>query len=313
MRTRVLVTLAVTFMTWLWAAGLRAQDIVDEALQDFPTQTQHLEYSNSAKLRELPSYNKLKQRYLGSQLQKLEKSLATVGIEDADVDELVLGWQSVGGAKSLDDWDLYGVAAGRFNGDDISRQAAAQGVKPTPVGSLKVYCLGPDRPVTCLVMLDDALGAFGTLKQLSAMLAARGGQSQGLSSVTSFANLVNETKSDAPIWGVAEGSAVADWLRSSMPAQDSSMQLDWSQAFSDVDALAYTINVADKAHLGMKLECKSPGAAANLQQVLNGLRAFEQMAWQNKNPSLPNPFENVQVKSAGKRVELDLDTPVPGA
>src|SRR5215471_17162393 len=76
--SRIMPALATALFA---AAGLQAQeqDIVKEALQFFPADTVHLEYSNPAKLRKLPNYASLRQRYLGAQLQKIEQSLGKLG------------------------------------------------------------------------------------------------------------------------------------------------------------------------------------------------------------------------------------------
>ena len=306
-----LIILGIASLGLVRPSAAQAQEIVDEALQDFPSGTQRLEYSDSAKLRQLPSYDILRQRYLGARLQQLEKSLAKLGIKESDINELVLGWQG-GSGQNANEWDLYGIAAGRFNSDEIASQAAAQGLKPRPVGVAKAYCLTADTAGTCLAVLDDTRGAFGTLKQISAIATARSGNAAGLNSAGGFANLVNESKSDAPIWGVAEGAAVTDWLRASMPSQ-SNMDLDWTQAFSGVKTMSYSINVTEKVHLEMKLNCQDAATASGLRQVLDGLRSFQQMAWQNKNPSVPNPFENVAVNASGAQVDLSLDTVYPAA
>ena len=109
MKVRTLLAAVLLPAALLGPTALRAQDLVKDALQSFPTQSVRLEYSNSAKLRKLPDYTVLRQRYLGPQLQKLEKSLSQLGIQESDVDELVLGWQA--GSSGL---DLNGLALGRF-------------------------------------------------------------------------------------------------------------------------------------------------------------------------------------------------------
>ncbi|HME56862.1 MAG TPA: hypothetical protein VKF63_00880 [Terracidiphilus sp.] len=142
------------------------------------------------------------------------------------------------------------------------------------------------------------------------MLAARAGSGQGLISNNSFADLVNGARPDAPIWGHAESSAAAEWMRASIPGQDS-MQMNWSRLLSGVDSLAYAIKPGEKVHLQMTFSCKSQAAAADLRLLLDGLRLVEKMAWLGKNPKAPNPFENVELDSSGDSVELQLDTPAP--
>jgi hypothetical protein len=154
------------------------------------------------------------------------------------------------------------------------------------------------------------MGAFGSSKQLSAMVGAREGGEEGLTSNDVFAHLVSGSRPDSPIWGVATGAAIGDWIRNSMPGQES-MHFDWSQVFSGVDALTYSINVAERLHIVLRFECSSSTGAANLRQVLGGLQILQRMAWQGQNPSLANPLESMQLESSGERLEVKLDTPMP--
>ena len=62
-----------------------------------------MEYSGLATLRTLPNYVNLRQRFTGPRLAGLETSLAQLGIQEGDIDELLLGWKT--GAKEM---ELYG-------------------------------------------------------------------------------------------------------------------------------------------------------------------------------------------------------------
>ena len=297
----------------LAASGLQAQEkLVQEALQYFPPQTIHLEYSSPAQLRKLPNYSSLRARYLGPQLRKLEQSLTKLGIQESDVDVLVLGWRT-GGAEP----DSYGLAEGRFDAKRIAQDAASAGFAPAPIAGLdgaSAYCLSdtqpPDSGGTCVMVLSDSTGAFGSRQALASMLRARRGSASTAAWDERLKALASEEKSETPIWGVAVGPAIAQWFKNSMPGQDS-LELDWSQAFAGVQALAYRINAADQVHLDLELECATPGAASSLRQLLDGLKGFQQLAWPSQHPNQPNPFQAVEVDSAGQRVNLKLTTPYP--
>ena len=301
-------------LTALLAGGaLKAQEqeIVKEALQYFPSQTVRIEYSNPAKLRKLLNYASLRQRYLGPQLQKLEKSLSKLGIQESAVDELALGW-GTGGTES----DLYGLAQGHFDAQAIARDAAGAGLKPVPMGPAlpNAYCLpsgsSSASDTTCVAVLGDSLGAFGSLKALSSILHARSGGGFTTSVDEHLKALAGEDKSEAPIWGVAVAPAIAAWFKTSMPGQES-LELDWSQTFANVQALSYSVDAADQVHLDLRLDCTTPEAAMSLRQLLDGLRSFQQLAWPSQHPNQPNPFQAVEVDSAGQRVTLKLMTPYP--
>ncbi|MBZ5516722.1 MAG: hypothetical protein LAN62_18110, partial [Acidobacteriia bacterium] len=75
------------------AAWAEAQEVVKEALTSFSPQTIRLEYLSPAKLRSVPNYASLRQRYVGPSLRTMEQSFEKLGMKESDVDELVLGWR----------------------------------------------------------------------------------------------------------------------------------------------------------------------------------------------------------------------------
>lgn len=291
--------LAVLFIS---VAG-HGQDLVKEALASFPLDTVRMEYSNPAKLRMLPDYAALHQRYLAADLRKLEAELAGLGIRDTDINEVVLGW-----APSGDKLAFEGVADGHFDPQAMAQHAAAGGISSTPMGSDSAYCFGNSDTAPCVAPLGHSLGAFGTLSSLEAMLDARNGRAVALGSKQSFNTLVEQGRKDTPIWGVAVGQAVPDWFKGSMPAQKN-LQLDWSTAFKSVESLTYSVQPADQVRLNVQMNCISDQAAADLRRVFDGLRLFQKMAWQNQYPNVPNPFDNLVIDASGHAVLLTLTTP----
>lgn len=281
----------------------RAQDLVTQALATFPLDTVRVEYSSPARLRTLPDYATLHRRYLAPGLRTLEAQLASLGIQESDIHEVVLGW-----VPSGDRLGLEGVADGRFDPRAMARHAAASGVSSTPVGSIAAHCFGNSDTSPCVAALGQSLGAFGTLTELQAMVEARSGQAMSLSSKQSFDAMVEQARKDAPIWGVAVGQAVPDWFKGSMPAQKN-LQLDWSAAFKSVESLTYSVQPADQVHLNVQMNCVSDQGAGDLRRVFDGLRLFQKMAWQNQYPNVPNPFDNLVIDASGRAVLLTLTTP----
>lgn len=298
---RALAALAVVAM--LAPAPAAAEDLVKEALASFPPKTVRLEYSSPAKLRDLPDYAKLRQHYLGPSLRELETSLGKLGIEEGDIDELALGWQS--GASGL---VMQGLAAGNFNSSDVARKAAAQGIKPVLTAGQAAYCFGADSDSPCVMILSPTLGAFGVGSALRRMAQARGGQAPSLNSDSSFVSLVTQGRKDTPIWGVATGPAVVDWFKGWMPSQKN-LQLDWQIQFQSVQSLAYSVKPKEQVELDVQMECTSVQSAGSLRQVFDGLKLFQQVAWQQQNPGRPNPFQGLAVDSSGPQVLLTLNTP----
>jgi hypothetical protein len=298
--TCLLRILAVTLVALPGAAP--AQDLVKEALSGFPTQTVRLEFSSPAKLRSLPNYASLRQRYIGPRLRKLVEALGELGIREEDISALVLGWQP-GSAEMA----LYGFATGRFSAQAIAESAGQRNMPTTPIAGKQAYCLEAGLAGTCVVVLQDSLGAFGSLTALTSMLEAREGQIPSLGSDNRIASIVAGANQEAPIWGVAMGAAVGDWFRGWMPNQGN-VKLDWGKVFGDVNSLTYSVAAGDNVTLGLKMDCKSAESAASLRQVLEGLKLVQQIAWDSQNPGKPNPYQAMNVGLEGHEVSLNLTT-----
>ena len=299
MRRILLSLMVVTALTGIAQNGAGA-DFVSTAMTGFPAQTLRVEYNSAAKLRKLPNYQALRQRFLGPRLQQFESSLAQIGIGENDIDELMIGWKP--GDKEM---DLYGFASGRFDKAQVASRAAAQNLTPTPIAGQQAYCLQAGVAGTCVVVLENSLGAFGPLTALTSLLEAHAGQAPGLNSDERFTGLLAQTRKDAPIWGIALESAIGDWFRGWLSLQ-SSLKLDWSRVFEKVDSLIYSIDAADKVNLDMKLNCTAPEDAATLRQVLEGLKMAQQLAWQAQNAGRANPYEAMNVSLDGKQVALQI-------
>lgn len=281
-------------------AVAQGQDLVKESLASFSPQTVRVEYSRLSKLRSLPNYQNLRQRFVGPRLRAMEESFAKLGVQEGDIDEIVLGWRP--GSSTM---DLEGMVVGRFTAKGISESASAAGISPATIAGLPAFCVGAESASNCMVVIQNSLGAFGPPEPLTAMMEARGGQAPGLSTNERFAKLVNDAQKEAPIWGVAMGDSIADFFRAWMPAQGG---LDWSRAFQSVEALTYNIDTADRIRLDVKMDCDSSQSAQSTRQVFEGLKMFQQMAWQNTNPNKPNPFQGVEISQDDRRVSLRMTT-----
>jgi len=284
------------------AQEARAPDLVKEALSGFPAQTIRLEFSSPGKLRRLPNYASLHQRYVGPRLRKLVELLGQLGVREDDISDLVLGWQ-----PASSEMGLYGFATGHFNAKDITRNAEQRSITPTPIAGMQAYCLEAGVAANCVVVLENSVGAFGPLTVLTSMLETRQGQLPSLSSDNRFPALVEGVNKDAPIWGVAVGAAVGDWFKGWMPNQGN-IKLDWNQVFGNVNSLTYSVAAANDVTLSLKMECASSEAAASLRQVLEGLKLIQQLAWDNQNPGKPNPYKDMSVGQDNNQVSLKLTT-----
>ena len=280
-----------------------AQDLVKEGLASFPPETIRLEYSNVSKLRALPDYATLHKRYLAPSLRALETQLASLGIQESDVNEIVLAWQLAGDGMSFE-----GLASGRLDPQAMGRQAAMQNITTLPVGSVTAYCFGTADSAQCVAPLGGSLGAFGTMDQLRALLSARSGQTANLRSNAAFTSLVERESGDAPIWGVAVGPAIEDWFKVSMPATKN-LPVDLATVFHNVQSLGYAVEPTDRVRINMELNCTTAAAAGNLRQQFDALRLFQKVAWQRQFPNVANPFDDLAVNANDTTMTLSMSTP----
>jgi hypothetical protein len=159
---------------------------------------------------------------------------------------------------------------------------------------------------TCITILDNSLGAFGPLSTLTTLLETHEGQAPNLNSDPRFTSLLGDVNKDAPIWGIALGSAVADWFGGWLATQQNSLKLDWGQVFQKVDSLTYDIDVADKVNLNVKLNCATSQDAATLRQVMDGLKMAQELSWSAQNPGHPNPYSAMNVDVHDKQIALQI-------
>jgi hypothetical protein len=214
----------------------------------------------------------------------------------------VLGWQA--GGETM---DLSGLVAGRLDAKALAERADERGLAPSTVGDLSAYCVEAGVGSTCVVVLKNSLAIFGPLPVLEMMAQTRAGQAPNLTSQERVLRLVEEVRGKGPIWGVALGNAIPDWFRAWMPAQGN-LQLDWSRAFQAVEAIAYSVNTGDRVRLEIQMDCSTTGEAERIKQVFEGLKLFQQLAWQNQNPNRPNPFESLEIGLTDQRVSLKMTT-----
>lgn len=303
MRKMILAVLAVAVMAGVPRAS-RAEDFISTALAGLPTQTLRIESSSPEQLRKLANYKTLREKFIGQRLQQLEQTLAQIGVHEGDVNQLMIAWKP--GDKEM---DLYGYASGRFNKSGVGAKAAAEGLTPTPISDQQAYCLTAGVAGTCVVILDNTLGAFGPLSTLTELLDAHAGTAPGLNTDPRFTALLEDVNKDAPIWGIALGGAVADWFGAWLSSQQNTLNLDWSKVFEKVDSLTYSIDVASNVNLNVKMNCQTAQDAMTLRQVMDGLKMAQQLTWEQQNPSQPNPYSSMNVDVKDKQINLVVTMP----
>jgi hypothetical protein len=274
---------------------IAAQQLIHEALNDFPEKTISVEYESLAALRSMPDFTKLQARYLGQPLTDLLAIFESAGIDSQQVNEIATGALALDATAARS----YGVMAGTFS---IPKKTLLK----AKVDETTVYCLSSEKGGMCFVDLDGVNAAFGSFNHLRSMLEARQGVTRAASSNRYFADLLSSGEySSAEVRGVAAGSEIAAYLSALLPDQLKSTATNWASFFPDINAFAYNIRPGTRATLDLEIECGSESAAFKLRQLLTGVATL-QTAFGQK-----NKFENLNVQVSGTRVTTHLDSDMP--
>ena len=274
-----------------------ADDLVREALGRFPHQTVHFEVCELARMRALPSYAALRQKFMSGDTGQLADSLARLGLRDEDVDRLVLG-----AGPGADGLQLYGVAQGRFDPARIAAGAQAAAIDPITINGHTAYCFGGANTSSCIAVLSSARGVFGSRDMVDFMLYAAA-ETDSLAKDAGVSARATRAPADATIWGIATGQAVTEWARVVMPVPAEGQDA-LAPVLSNVVSIWYEVRAAQKVALSAELTCASAESAARLRQTLDAVRLAQQFAWKALHADAANPYEQLSFRSQGADVFL---------
>ncbi len=289
------VTWAVLAMLVAGPVAGGGDDLVRDALGRFPHQTTNFEVCQLARMRSLPSYAVIRQRFLGDDLRRLTDSLATLGVRDEDVDRLAIGTGP--GQQGL---QLYGVAQGRFDPAKIAAGAQAEGIDPLRINNYPVYCFGGANNPPCIAILNESRGVFGSRDMVDFMLYAAK-ETDSLANDPAVSARAARAPADATVWGIASGPAVAEWVRVVMP-MPAEGQASLAPVLANVVSISYEVRTGQKATLTADLTCTNAENATLLRQSLDAVRVLQQLAWRTLHPDAPNPYAQLTFRAQGTQL-----------
>ncbi len=273
-------------------------DLVREALARFPHQTAHFEVCELARMRALPNYAALRERFMSGDVQQLVTSLQTLGVRDEDVDRLALG-----AGPSSQGLQLYGVAQGRFDLAKIAAGAQAAGIEPVPINGYSAFCFGATNTSSCVAVLKNTLGVFGSRDMVNFRLYAAE-ETDSLAKDANVSARAARAPADATIWGVATGPAVAEWTRIVIPVPAEGKD-SLAPLLSNIVSISYEVRASEKVALSAELACTSAESAASLRQSLDTVRFLQQGAWRMLHGNAANPYEQLAFRSQGSALFIN--------
>lgn len=294
------LTIALATATILlnaFAANTLDAQALGEAGLVMPAQTQALEYENLAALRNLRDYAALRQQFAGMVLGNAQRAVADLGIQEGQVDEIVLGSTPE---------DVYTLFAGNFSGSATANDALRKNISRVEVDGTTMLC---PRAGSCVLFLEDSVAAVGTAKQLLMMLEARQGIRPSLASNRDLVDLITATDRRAPVRGAALDSQLNNVIANAFSGT-AAKAIPWASYSTLIDKFSYSVRFDTKAHVTARVECKAGIQAALLRQMLGALSAAE-FAVKAAEDEANRPFENVRLSLSDRIVELKMDAPIP--
>jgi hypothetical protein len=279
------------------AGALRAE-LLREAVAAFPAQTTGLEYDALGTLRALPNYRNLRKQYSGEGLQRAQKDLLLLGISEDQLSEVVTAAGPNG---------FFGLLAGGFHAAAAAKDATRHGMAQSAPDDGPLFCAADG---FCFLLPNGEEGRvfFGTLAQLRAISEVRQGHAPSLRANATFMNLVGRMEPHAPVFGIAPGSEIGQWIGDSIPPAMSS-RIDVARLFSGIEDFAYSVKLDSKAHVALSLFCTSEHSAGLLKDTLSAASGLERAAAMAAG-SASMPFNNMTVSSTGRMVAVNLDAPI---
>lgn len=290
---------AVPIAVLLFASTIVMQaQLLPEAAAAFPASTSSLEYDALSKLRLLPSYRNLRKQYSGEGLQHAQKDLSLLGVTEDQLTEVVTASGPNG---------FFGLLAGNFHSDAMTKEAAKHGVAQTALEDGPAFC---SKDGICFLTLtqEDGHAFFGTIEQLRAVSDVRQGRAPSLDTNATFVDLKSRMDQQSPVFGFAPGREISEWIGGSIP-QPIASRLDLTRLFSGIQTFGYSVKLDSKAHVALSIICGSEQAGTLLRDALSAASGLERAAAAAAGPSAL-PFDNMAVRSSGRLVDVSLDAPL---
>lgn len=290
------------------AAPLFAQYAGQDALADFPADTQQMAYTNLAELRNVPQYPLIQARLMSPQLRNLVMLLRSAGLHpDKDVNELVLGWRG----QVQDTTRFFGLAEGTFEPGQVHSFFVNNKMVIQHYGGYDLYAFGSGaaRRDMFFTFLDSSTAEFGQLDDLKALIDVHNAMKPPLNNNANFRRWEGDLDSLAPQWGISTGLAAANqaipWL-----TQGKKIQFDPRSLFGSVKAVLYRVNWGSQIMAHISIICQNPAAANGFSQLLTLLRSAQPMIRKNMSTALSQILQNMSVEVNGSKLNLEASTSI---
>jgi hypothetical protein len=241
-------------------------------------------------IKDSPTAMALKAQLLPDNIKQFEAALKNIGLDpDKDVDTLTFASFRSGkqGVKTA------GVASGPFNMKAVLKKMKLEKVTPKKYNNSLIY---PMDGGFVMSFLDDSTLLFGDMTSVKAALDTRDGQTLGLDTNGSMADMMTSVDS-SPVWSILDQQGTQNMMRSALG--DASKVADYETVKKHLQGSRYTMNFTNGVNFDMAVVTSDSMTAGTISSLVKAGLMLKKMS---ATPAEKIAVENTSVDSDGSNV-----------
>jgi len=241
-------------------------------------------------IKDSPTAMALKNQLLPDNIKQFEAALKNIGLDpDKDVDTLTFASFRTGkqGVKTA------GVASGPFNMKAVLKKMKLEKVTPKKYNTSLIY---PMDGGFVMSFLDDSTLLFGDLTSVKAALDTKDGQTLGLDTNGTMADMMTSVDS-SPVWSILDQQGTQNMMRSALG--DASKVADYETVKKRLQGSRYTMNFTNGVNFDMAVMTSDSMTAGTISSLVKAGLLLKKMS---ATPAEKIAVENTSVDSDGSNV-----------
>jgi hypothetical protein len=241
-------------------------------------------------IKDSPTAMALKNQLLPDNIKQFEAALKNIGLDpDKDVDTLTFASFRTGkqGVKTA------GVASGPFNMKAVLKKMKLEKVTPKKYNTALIY---PMDGGFVMSFLDDSTLLFGDLTSVKAALDTKDGQTLGLDTNGTMADMMTSVDS-SPVWSILDQQGTQNMMRSALG--DASKVADYETVKKRLQGSRYTMNFTNGVNFDMAVVTSDSMTAGTISSLVKAGLLLKKMS---ATPAEKIAVENTSVDSDGSNV-----------
>lgn len=254
------------------AVSARGAQLSSDARSAIPHEVQQLVVIDYRAMQNSDTAMQLRDRVMPPELKQFEEALRRSGLNDNhDVDQLAFALFRP--KVDTDEVVTLGIAQGQFPTQDILANFKKKAVKPTLVGTNRVYPMGRSGMMLCFV--DASTMVFGGMDAVKASLDARDGNTRNLLTNSTLMDAMRSTDS-AALWSILDQKGTQTMMKQVLGEAGS--LTDYESIRKRLQVSWYGMEFTHGVKFDMTLVTGDTFAAATVSSLLNAAVLYRKMS-----------------------------------